>query len=86
MAWTKKLFFKSLILLYQQHMQIGIRKRDFIHTLRFKSINYWICPLNYLRVEVLERTRFAVDKIKVIPIGVELQKFVSTKISREEAR
>lgn len=85
-AWTKKIFFKSLVVIYQQHMQIGVKKRDLIHSIRFSAIDYWICPLNYLRNEVIEKTRFAATKIKVIPIGTEVQKFVKPKLSKEEAR
>jgi len=45
-AWTKKIFFKELKVIYQQQMQIGVNKRDFIHDFRFKAINYWISPLS----------------------------------------
>jgi len=45
-AWTKKIFFKELKVIYQQQMQIGVNKRDFIHDFSFKAINYWISPLS----------------------------------------
>jgi D-inositol-3-phosphate glycosyltransferase len=84
-AWTKKLFFKELIILYQQHMQIGINKKDFLHTFRFNSINLWITPLQYLKDEIAVRTKFPTEKVKVIPIGLDINKFAERKYSKEEA-
>jgi glycosyltransferase involved in cell wall biosynthesis len=84
-AWTKKLFLSKLNVIYQQHMQIGINKRDILHTFRFNSINYWISPLQYLKNEISERTRFPVDRVKVIPICLDVKKFVQRKYSKQEA-
>ena len=85
-AWAKKLFFKGLKVIYQQQMQIGINKRDFIHDFRFKTINYWISPLQYLKNEVLEKTNFCADKIKVIPLCTQTSKYVDREYSKLEAR
>ena len=84
-AWTKRLFYNNLKIIYQQHMQIGIGKKDFVHTFRFNSINIWISPLNYLKKEVLERTKFPLKKTKVIPIGADVSKFINRKYSKQEA-
>lgn len=84
-AWTKKLFFRKLNLIYQQHMQIGINKKDFLHTYRFNAINYWISPLQYLKNEVSGRTKFPVERVKVIPLGVDITKFTRRKYSKQEA-
>lgn len=84
-AWTKKLYFNKLNVIYQQHMQIGVNKKDFIHTFRFNSINYWISPLQYLKNEILVRTKFPKEKIKVIPLCVDVTKFTHRKYSKKEA-
>ena len=85
-AWAKHLFFKGLKVIYQQQMQIGINKRDLIHDFRFKMINYWITPLQYLKNEVLEKTNVPADKIKVIPLCTETSRYLDRKHSKLEAR
>ncbi len=85
-AWAKNLFFKELKVVYQQQMQIGVNKRDFFHDFRFKTINYWIAPLQYLKNEVLEKTNFHADRIKVIPLCTQISRFVDRKHSKLEAR
>lgn len=82
---TKKLFFNKLKIIYQQQMQIGINKKDIIHTIRYKSIQYWISPLPYLKKQVLEKTRFPVEKIKVIPLGINIENFIEKAYTKEEA-
>ena len=42
----KRLFYKELKVIYQQHMQIGINKKDIIHTIRYSAIDTWITPLD----------------------------------------
>ena len=51
-AWAKYLFIKRLKVIYQQQMQIGVKKRDFIHDFRFKTINYWITPLQLSLIHI----------------------------------
>lgn len=76
----------KLRLIYQQHMQLGISKRDLIHTFRFSGLDYWISPLELLKRQVLNQTRVKKEKIKVIPLGVEIQKYVRPSYSKLEAR
>ncbi|MCF6242101.1 MAG: glycosyltransferase family 4 protein [Bacteroidales bacterium] len=85
-SWTKKLYFHDLMVIYQQHMQFRLNKKDFIHTLRYKSINYWISPLEHLKNKVLENTKVPEAKIKVIPIGVDIDKFIQKKYGKKEAQ
>ena len=82
---VKRFFYKNLKVVYQQHMQIGINKKDLIHTLRYKSIDYWISPLEWLKKEVTERTNFPESKVKVIPIGVDIQKFSTHTYTKKDA-
>ncbi|MDH4199270.1 MAG: glycosyltransferase family 4 protein [Spirochaetia bacterium] len=83
---TKKFFYKKLNIIYQQQMQIAINKRDFLHTWRFGGINYWISPLEVLKKEVLQRTRFPEKRIVVIPLCVDINRFIKPKYSKKEAR
>lgn len=85
-SWSKKLFFNELKVIYQQHMQLRLNKKDFLHTLRYKSINQWISPLEYLKGKVLENTKIPEEKIHVIPLGVNIKRFAKKTYSKKEAR
>ncbi len=84
-SWTKRLFFKNLKIVYQQQMQIGVNKRDFIHTFRFKSIDVWVSPLPYLIKEIKEQTRFPVNRVVEVPICIDTSKFTDAKLTQQEA-
>ncbi len=59
-------------LVYQQAMQLGISKRDLIHTIRFKRIDVWITLLPYLYRQISERTRMPMNRVHEIPLGIDL--------------
>ena len=82
----KRFYNSNMLVVYQQHMQVGVRKRDLIHTLRYAMIDAWISPLQYLKEETLRLIRIAERKVHVIPFGVEAGKFVHTNWTREAAR
>ena len=84
-AWTKKIFYKQLFVLYQQHMQIGINKKDFLHSFRFNAIDIWISPLEYLKKEVTLRTKFPENKIRVVPLCLDTNQFTTKKYTQAEA-
>lgn len=84
-TWVKRLYNKELKIIYQQHMQIGIPKKNLLQTFRFNSINTWISPLNYLKEEVSLRTKFPPNKVVTIPIGVDTYKFYKNTTTKEEA-
>jgi glycosyltransferase involved in cell wall biosynthesis len=82
----KRFYDGDIGLVYQQHMQVGVRKRDLIHTLRYAMIDVWISPLRYLKEETLRLTRVPEEKVEVIPFGIEPEQFLETGWSRESAR
>ncbi|MEO6949108.1 MAG: glycosyltransferase family 4 protein [Ginsengibacter sp.] len=82
---AKRFFYKDLKIVYQQQMQVGVNKKDFIHTLRYKSLHAWISPLKYLKKEVLEKTRIPEEKIKVIPLAIDVNYFANRLYNRKEA-
>jgi glycosyltransferase involved in cell wall biosynthesis len=77
MYWVKRFSARKLKVVYQQAMQLGVNKRDFIHTQRFSAIDLWISPLQFLRDQVLTHTRFPAERIRVIPLAVDLNKFTN---------
>lgn len=74
------------LLIYQQHMQIGVNKRDLVHTLRYKALDAWISPLNWLKEEVIRKTRYPAHQIHVIPLGTEIGRFTTATASAEQLK
>ena len=84
LGWVK--FFSSgkIKLVYHQAMQLGVSKKDILHTFRFNRIDAWVSTLDYMKKQVLSHTKFPEKKLHVIPLGTNLD---STSIhSKEEAR
>lgn len=73
-------------IVYVQHMQIGVSKRDFYHTWLYRRIAAWISPLQFLTHQVVARTRIAPDKIHEIPFGIDLDHFIEQKPCQTRAR
>lgn len=84
-AITKYYFYKKLKLIYQQQMQLGVDKRDFLHTFRFNQLDAWVAPLPWLAEQAKNRTKIQPDKVHTIPLGIELGKFENVKNRKNEA-
>ncbi len=84
LGWVKFFSTRKLKLVYHQAMQLGVTKKDFLHTLRFKRLDAWVSTLNYMEQQVLTHTRFPADRLHVIPIGTAIDQ--TSKLSKEEAR
>jgi glycosyltransferase involved in cell wall biosynthesis len=82
---TKRLLKNGLYLAYFMEMQLGVKKNDLIHTWRFKGLDLWSCPLNFLAKQVKDLTSFPESKTKVIPSAMDLSKFENLP-SRDVAR
>lgn len=85
-AIAKRKYSKELKLIYQQHMQIGIKKKDLLHTRRYRTLDLWISPLFRLKNEVTEKTRFSENKTVVVPLGLNTEHFTSYDLSPLEAK
>jgi glycosyltransferase involved in cell wall biosynthesis len=75
-AIAKRAMSGKLHLSYFMEMQLGVSKKNVLHTLRFRHFDLWSCPLNWLATQVETMTRFDSEKIRVIPSGLELQPFL----------
>lgn len=69
---------------YFMEMQLGVKKTNILHTLRYKNIDVWSCPLNWLKQQVEEWTNFK-NELVVIPSGLDLSQFENLN-SRENDR
>lgn len=69
---------------YFMEMQLGIRKKSIFHTIRYRYIDVWSCPLNWLKKQVQDQTHFK-NELVVIPSGIRLEDF-EVLPSREASR
>ncbi len=71
---------------FLQQMEIGVNKRDFIHTFKYKQLDSWITPLPWLKKQLQERTKIQSHKVHLIPLCIELERFTNIKQTKEELR
>jgi D-inositol-3-phosphate glycosyltransferase len=86
LGWAKRFSSRSFKLLYQQAMQFGVAKRDVFHTHRFRPIDAWVSTLEFLRDQVESATRFARNRIYVVPLGVDSSRLRISDNLRDSAR
>jgi len=84
LGWVKFFSSRKIKLVYHQAMQLGVSKKDFLHTLRFKRIDVWVSTLNYMQKQVLTHTRFPAERLHVIPLGTSIE--ADSILSKEDAR
>jgi glycosyltransferase involved in cell wall biosynthesis len=84
LGWVKFFSSRKIKLIYHQAMQLGVSKKDLLHTLRFKRIDTWVSTLNYMHKQVLTHTRFPAEMLHVIPLGTAIE--ADSILSKEEAR
>jgi glycosyltransferase involved in cell wall biosynthesis len=75
----KNIWRSPVKIVYQQQMDLVINKKDAIHTLRFSAIDLWIAPLENIKHDVIRHTRVKASKIKVIPLGIEVEPLLAGK-------
>jgi D-inositol-3-phosphate glycosyltransferase len=85
-GWAKFFSLNRLKLIFMQQMMIGVKKKDIIHTLRYAKIDAWLSPLPYLAKELNEKTRIPSDRVHLVPLCIETERFSSTRLMKKEAR
>ena len=83
-ATVKSKLKDKITTVYIQARQLGVKKKNVLHTARFKYIDIWVTPLESLAKQVRDWTNFK-NNLVVIPSGLDLQKLRSNK-SKQEAR
>lgn len=73
-------------LVYHQAMQLGLAKKDFLHTRRFKAIDAWIALLPYLKKQVAEMTHYPAERVHVVPLGIDATRLRCSEHLRSQAR
>lgn len=70
---------------YFMEMQLGVTKKNLLHTLRFRELDTWSCPLLWLKTQVETMTHMPKERIFHIPSALDMAPF-STAPSKLEAR
>lgn len=73
---------KRLHVSYFMEMQLGVEKKNLLHSIRFRFIDLWACPLDYLEKQVREMTHYK-NALLQIPSGLELTPFLSAPSTKE---
>lgn len=80
-----KTFYPNFHLSYFMEMQLGVKKTNPLHTLRFRKLDLWSCPLHWLQQQVKYMTRMDMSRTTVIPSGLDISPF-QTAQTQAEAR
>lgn len=72
---AKRFSKRTIHLSYFMEMQLGVKKKSLFHTLRYRNIDLWSCPLEWLKTQVLTMTNMPKDRIVVVHSGVELSRY-----------
>jgi D-inositol-3-phosphate glycosyltransferase len=82
------LLYPSAKLVFYQEMQFSINKRDILHTWMYSHLSLWITLTKKMKREVIEHTCMPQERISVIPIGTDMQRFNPSlhdqKMTREQ--
>lgn len=84
-ALAKYWFRHRFQLHYFMEMQLGVKKTNLLHTLRFRQLDTWSCPLHWLEEQVKTLTRMPHERICHIPSGLELEP-LQQPLAQSEAR
>jgi len=60
--------------IFCMEMQLSFPKKQFFRTWRYRYLDAWCCPLNYLKEQVLTNTNMNRDRVIVVPSGIDLSK------------
>lgn len=72
---AKRFFSRRIALVYVQHMQVGMKKKDVLHTWQYRHLDAWLAPLHLMKRNVLENTNIDAQRVHVVPLGIDLSKF-----------
>jgi glycosyltransferase involved in cell wall biosynthesis len=62
--------------IFCMEMQLSFPKKQFFRTWRYRYLDAWCCPLDYLKEQVLANTKMKKEHVFVVPSGIDLSKFV----------
>jgi D-inositol-3-phosphate glycosyltransferase len=73
-------------LVFYQQMDSRYNKRDFIHSWLYSKLSLWISLTQGMKENVLSYTRMPREKVKVVPLGINLEQFDPSHYNKNESR
>lgn len=83
---ASKLSAKKPKVFFYQQMQSGIVKKDLFHNWIYKNITGAIVISEFMVNQLIQTTNIKPDKIELIPIGIDINKFFPSKEKLEETK
>jgi D-inositol-3-phosphate glycosyltransferase len=75
LAALASLFSVPSKLVFYQQMQSRFNKRGFVHTWMYSKLLLWITLTQAMKKDVLECTRVPGEKVRVMPLGIDVHRF-----------
>lgn len=73
-------------LVFYQQMNSRYNKRDIIHSWIYSKLSLWISLTQSMKEDVISFTCVPREKVKVVPLGTDLQQFDPSHYNKNEAR
>ncbi len=73
-------------LAFYQQMRSVYDKRDIVHTWMYSRLSLWISLTQGMKEDVLAFTHMPEDKVKVVPLGTDLEQFDPKRFKKSESR
>jgi glycosyltransferase involved in cell wall biosynthesis len=67
-------------------MHIGGDKKDVYHTWVHRQFDAWVTPVQWLADRVLEKTAVPKERLHIVPLGIEMARFIENQPDRRAAR
>jgi glycosyltransferase involved in cell wall biosynthesis len=72
---AKKLSRKKPVIVFHQQMQSGVKKKDIFHNWIYRNLDGVVVLNNRMKKDILQTTIINPSKVKVIPYGIDINKF-----------
>ncbi|MDE3057190.1 MAG: glycosyltransferase family 4 protein [Bacteroidota bacterium] len=79
-------YFPGIKLVFYQQMNSRYNKRDLFHTWIYSRLSLWMTLTEGMKNDVLEFTRVPREKVNVIALGTDLQRFSPDQCNQYDAR
>lgn len=72
---AKKFSRKKPIIVFHQQMQSGLNKKDLFHNWIFRNLDGAVVLNRRMKEDILKTTIISSDKVKIIPYGIDIERF-----------
>jgi glycosyltransferase involved in cell wall biosynthesis len=86
LAALASMFYSNSKFVFYQQMNSRHNKRDLIHSWVYSKLSLWISLTQNMKNDVVSFTRVPQEKIKVVPLGTDLDLFDPSHYKKSEAR